>query len=205
MSSKESAIAASFAPPRAVDEASGRATASIRARVGGYAVDMVILSAITMLVSIGTLFLFLWATDMAEQDLSTSKTVACLTPLFVGVPAIWSLLNIGLLLTRGQTGGQYVAALRLAREGGGALSLRTILAWWFCGNPVLFSWLMAGIAGFPLLIFAMLVPGDIELAVPVFVILLCLVLPLVALASALRDNRNRALHDRIAGVVVVPA
>lgn len=180
------------------------AAASMRARFGGYAVDMVILAAITMLVSIGTLFIFLWATDMAEQDLSTGKTVACLTPLFLGVPALWSALNLALLMKRSQTGGQYVAALRVQPDAG-AMTMRTAAAWWFAGNPLLFSWLMVGIAGFPLLLVSLLVPSDIALALPIFVTLLCVALPFVALVSALRDPRNRALHDRIAGVTVVPA
>jgi hypothetical protein len=64
---------------------------------------------------------------------------------------------------------------------------------------------MAAMAGVPLLVWAALTPGDIELAVPLFVITLCVVLPLFALVSALFDARNRALHDRIAGVIVVPA
>lgn len=205
MSSSESTIVTSSAPARIAraDHASG--AASIRARVGGYAVDMVILSAITMLVSIATLFLFLWATDMAEQDLSTAKTVACLIPLFIGVPAVWSALNLALLMTRRQTGGQYVAALRIQPDGGVPMTARTALTWWFCGNPLLFSWLMIGIAGFPLLLVSLLAPGDIALAIPIFVTLLCVALPLVALVSALRDERNRALHDRIAGVTIVPA
>jgi hypothetical protein len=32
---------------------------------------------------------------------------------------------------------------------------------------------------------------------------LCVVLPLVALVAAIFDARNRALHDRVAGTVVV--
>jgi hypothetical protein len=205
MSSEPSAIATSAAPPRVTHAERATGPASIRARVGGYAVDMVILAAITMLVSIGTLFLFLWATDMAEQDLSTAKTVLCLMPLFIGVPVVWSALNIWLLMSRAQTGGQYVAALRLQPESSAAMTMRTALAWWFCGNPLLFNWLMTGIAGFPLLLVSLLAPSDIALAIPIFVTLLCVALPIVALVSALRDPANRALHDKIAGVAVVPA
>jgi hypothetical protein len=205
MSSEQSAIAASGAQPVATLADRRLDVASIRTRVGGYAVDMVIFAAITMLASIGTLFLFLWATGMAEQDLSTAKTIACLTPVFAGVPVVWSALNIGLLMMRGQTGGQYVAALRLRADADAAIAARTVTVWWFAGNPLLFNWLMAGVVGFPLLIVATLAPGYILLTLPILVILLCLVLPLAALASALRDGQNRALHDRIAGVTVVPA
>ena len=37
------------------------------------------------------------------------------------------------------------------------------------------------------------------------VLTLCLVAPLLAIVSALLDRQNRTLHDRIVGVVVVPA
>jgi uncharacterized RDD family membrane protein YckC len=205
MTSDDRTITTHVATPRASRADGAGTTATLRARFGGYAVDMVILSAIAMLASIGTLFLFLLASDYAEQDISATQTLACLTPLLIGVPVVWSALNIALLLTRGQTGGQYVAALRVAPEGGASLSPRTACAWWFSGNPLLFSWPMAGIAGFPLLVAAALVPGDFELAAPLLLITLCLILPIVALVSALVDPRNRALHDRIAGVVVVPA
>jgi hypothetical protein len=205
MTSEERAIATNLSPPRVARADNAAFAATLRARIGGYAVDMVILSAIAMLASIATLFLFLFVTDNAEHDISTAKTLSCLTPLLFGVPIAWSALNILLLVKRQQTGGQYVAALRLAPESGQPLSMRTAFAWWFGGNPLLYSWPMSGIVGFPLLVAAALVPGDIELAVPLFLIALCLVLPILALATAILDGRNRALHDRIAGVIVVPA
>jgi hypothetical protein len=204
MTSGERTIATQAAPPRAADTGRDTDAASLRARIGGYAVDMTILAAIAMVASIGSLFLLLFATDWGEQDLGTGTTIACLLVVLIGVPGVWSVLNVFLLLTRRQTGGQYVAALRLRRDSGDGMPLRTALAWWFCGNPTLYSWPMAAIAGFPLLAIAALVPGDFELAAPLFVIAMCLVLPLVALVSAMMDPRNRALHDRIAGVTVVP-
>ena len=205
MTSEDQTIAANMVPTRAAQADGAVTTATLRARIGGYAVDMVILCAIAMLVSIGALFVLLFATDYAEHDPSNATLLGCFALLFLGVPAIWSVLNVALLLTRQQTGGQYVAALRLTREDGAVLSSRTALAWWFCGNPLLFSWPMVGVAGGPLLGAAALAPGDLALAVPPLVITLCSVMPVVALVSALFDARNRALHDRIAGVVVVPA
>ena len=204
MTSGGRTIATQAAPPRAADTDRTIDAASLRARIGGYAVDMTILAAIAMVGSIGSLFLLLFATDWGEQDLGTGATIACMLVVLVGVPAIWSILNIFLLMARRQTGGQYVAALRVRPDAGDGMPLRTALAWWFCGNPALYSWLMAPIAGFPLLAIAALVPGDFALAVPLFVIAICIVLPFVALISAMTDTRNRALHDRIAGVTVVP-
>jgi hypothetical protein len=209
MTSDDATIAAHSATQRAAEPSAGPArtqpTASVRARIGGYAVDMVILSAITMLASIGALFVLLLATDYAERDPSNATLLGCLALLFLGVPAIWTMLNLGLLTLRQQTGGQYVAALSVVRDDGAPLTLRTSLAWWFAGNPLLFSWPMIAVAGGPLLAAAALSPSDLTLAIPLLVIALAALLPVVALVSALVDRQHRALHDRIAGVTVVPA
>jgi hypothetical protein len=37
------------------------------------------------------------------------------------------------------------------------------------------------------------------------IVLLCIAMPVVSAVAALIDARNRTLHDRIVGVVVVPA
>jgi hypothetical protein len=203
MTSSDRTIASPVAPSRAHATEGADGAASLRARTGGYAVDMTILAAIAMVASIAALFLVLLATDMAEQDLGTGALVGCLLVVVAGVPAVWSVLNLVLLVTRRQTGGQYVAALRVKRDEGEGMPLRTALAWWFAGNPLLYSWLMAIVAGGPLLIFSALVPKDFELAAALFVIVICVVMPIVAIVSAKMDSRSRALHDRIAGVTVV--
>jgi len=126
------------------------AGASMGARTGGYLVDMVIFAAIAMIVIVFAGFLLLATTDWAKKDPSDPQFYTFLAIIGMGTPLIWSALNLLLLATRGQTGGQYVAALKLTREDGAALTARDGAAWWFCFNPLLFSWPMAGVAGLPL-------------------------------------------------------
>jgi hypothetical protein len=70
---------------------------------------------------------------------------------------------------------------------------------------LLFSWPIAGSAGVGLLMITALSPGDVLIFVSLLVLALCAVMPIVALVAGILDSRNRGLHDRIAGTVVVNA
>ena len=93
---------------------------------------MVIFAAIAMLMTVLAGFILLAWIDWATQDRATRQLDFFLGMLGIGLPLVWSLLNIMLLITRAQTGGQYVAGVRLAREDGEPLSTRDTIAWWFC-------------------------------------------------------------------------
>jgi RDD family protein len=177
----------------------------VRSRIGGYVVDMVIFSAIAMIVTVISGFTLLAMTDWAKNDASDPQFWTFLSIIGLGVPLVWSALNVGLLTLRGQTGGQYVAGVRLEREDGSRLSARTAAGWWFCFNPVLFSWGMAIVVGFPLIFAISLVLSRGTIVVFGVIITVCFAAPLIALVSAILDDQNRALHDRITGVVAVPA
>lgn len=178
--------------------------ATLRARTGGYVVDMVILSAIIMVVGVLAGFLLLLSTDFAQdRDAQDSDIVIAALTLLIGTAGGWSVLNLALLATRQQTGGHYVAGLRLAREDGGRLAGRDAVVWWFCLNPLLFSWPVAGSVGVALLILTGITAADALLFATLLVMTLCVVMPIVALVAALFDDRNRGLHDRVAGTVVI--
>ena len=166
---------------------------------------MVIFAAIAMIVVVFAGFLLLAMTDWAKKDPSDPQFYTFLAIIGLGTPIVWTGLNLALLATRGQTGGQYVAGLRLAREDGSRLSLRDAAAWWFCFNPLLFSWPMAGVAGLPLAAVIALILSQLTIVVFGVVMIICVASPIIAVVSALMDGQHRALHDRIAGTVAVPA
>lgn len=178
--------------------------ATLRARIGGYVVDMVIFSAIAMVMLVIAGAVLLFSTDLAEQDPTDADTYLFLGIFGLGTPIVWTLLNIPLLASRGQTGGHYVAGLRLVREDGKRLSGGNATAWWFCLNPLLFSWPMALTGGLPMAAIIAIVLGSWTVAVFGLLITLCIAMPIIALISAVLDHRNRALHDRVIGTVVVP-
>ncbi len=180
-------------------------SAHLRTRVGGYAIDMVIFSAITMVMVVLAGFILLFSTNWAEQDPSDAEIYTFLAIIGVGVPLVWTVLNLALLSTRGQTGGQYVAGLRIRREDGAALALRTAALWWFCFNPLLFSWPMAMIAGLPLVAVISLISSRLVFVFFGVIVTLCIACPIIAFIAAAIDQQKRALHDRIVGVLAQPA
>lgn len=184
-----------------MDEQANVAAASLRARIGGYVVDMVILSAIGMVVVVAAGAMLLFATDLGEQDATDPQYYAFFSMIGLGAPLIWTALNLALLSTRGQTGGQYVAGLRLRRADGGQLTRANVAAWWFSFNPLLFSWPMSLLVGFPLLVIAGLTQNRALLAAAFLAIGVCLIAPVAALVSVLFDRGRRGLHDRIAGTI----
>lgn len=178
--------------------------ANFRARVGGYVVDMVIFAAIAMVLLVLAGLALLLITDGAEDDASDSAFYLVLGIFGMGTPIVWTLLNLALLASRGQTGGQYVAGLRVAREDEAPFSARDAVAWWFCFNPLLFSWPMMLVAAGPLAVLVAIVLDWWNIFLFGLVVLLCFTAPIVAFFSALLDPRNRALHDRVVGTVVRP-
>ncbi len=177
--------------------------ASVRQRVAGYVVDMVIFAAVTMVVTVIAGLQLLLVTHGATQD-SSKSVYAFLAIVGIGIPVSWSALNLALLATRRQTGGQYVAGVRLSREDGRRFSARDAAAWWFCLNPVLFGWPTAITTAMPLAFVSSLLLSRLGIVAFGVALTLCLVAPLLAIVSALLDRQNRTLHDRIVGVIVVP-
>lgn len=190
---------------RVTDETAPAQSARLRARIGGYVVDMVILSAIIMIVTVISGFILLARIDWGTEDATDPQLYTFLGMIGFGVPLLWSALTLGVLAMRSQTAGQYVAGLKLASEGGGRPSARSLVAWFFCFNPLLFSWLMAGAVCLPLTAVVALALSRLSIVAFGVLLTVCLLSPLIALISAALHSENRALHDRVAGVIVVPA
>lgn len=165
---------------------------------------MVIFSAVAMIVVVIAGAQLLLVTHGAERDASDPTLYGFLAIIGLGTPLVWTLLNLALLMTRRQTGGQYVAGTRVTAADGETPSPRALVAWWFCLNPVLFSWPMALVSGLASAGATSLLLQRATLVVFAALMLLCALAPIVALVSAGTDSRRRGLHDRIASTVVVP-
>jgi uncharacterized RDD family membrane protein YckC len=197
IATNEIALAANVEPPASV--------ASVRQRTGGYIVDMVIFAAVAMVMLVVAGLVLLLSTNWAQHDPSDPVTYGALAIFGLGTPLIWSVMNLAFLVTRRQTGGQYVAGLRVAREDGQPLTQGNVLAWWLLLNPLLFSWPMAIVGGLPLAGVISLLLNNVTVVAVGVIVTLCVIAPLIALVSALLDRQNRALQDRIAGTIVVPS
>jgi uncharacterized RDD family membrane protein YckC len=166
---------------------------------------MIIFAAIAMLVTVLAGFILLLSIDWGTKDPTDAQLYTFLGLIGIGLPCIWTLLNLALLTARGQTGGQYVAGLRVRREDGTRISVRDAAIWWFCFNPLLFSWPMALVIAGPASGFIII--GLVRVAIVIWglLLLLCLASPIIALVSAAIDSNNRALHDRVMALHVGPA
>lgn len=191
--------------PRTTETPTAISSARLRARIGGYVVDMVILAAIIMIVTVISGFILLARIDWGTEDATDPQLYTFLGMIGIGVPLVWSALTIAVLATRNQTAGQYVAGLKLLSEDGGRPAIRNLLGWYVCFNPLLFSWLMAGAVCLPVIAVLALALNRLTFVLFGVLVTLCVVSPLIALISALLHPGNRALHDRVAGVVVVSA
>lgn len=167
---------------------------------------MVIFAAVAMVVMVVVGAIFLWAVGGGTEDAPDSYFYAAFGGVGAFTPLLWSAMNITLLVLRGQTGGQYVAGLRLEREdGGGRPDLRKVLAWWFCFNPLLFNLPMVLVTAVPVTLVVFISLPRVALFLLAALVTLFVVAPIVALVSAMLDDERRALHDRVAGVAVTPA
>ena len=165
---------------------------------------MVIFGAMAMVIVVAAGTILLLQTGGATDDPQDSELYLFLGIIGAGVPLAWTAMNLWLLRARQQTGGQYVSGVRLVREDGTPLTIGNILLWWFALNPLLFSWPMALVTGFPLAALIALAVNSLSLAVFVVVMILCIAAPIAAFMSALVDRQNRGLHDRIVQTVVAP-
>ena len=93
--------------------------------------------------------------------------------------------------------------IRIARSDGGRIGVTRAFARLLLLDPVLFHPLLAVPWALLVVYGTMLTQNTVVLVATATVLLLSIVAAPVALAAILADGRRRALHDRIAGTLVV--
>lgn len=171
-------------------------------RIVAYLIDSLVLAIFSVaFVAVGALNLLIRG-DWGERDTSDSARWAFVYLSLATVPA-WGVLNLLLLSRRGQSIGQYVVGLRVQRESGSDPGPARLALYLLALHPLVFHpvlalfWALLAFVALSLTSSNVLVLGSFAVA------LLCVAAPLVALASASADGGRRALHDRIAGTIVV--
>ncbi len=164
--------------------------------------DTIILLAFASVFAVVALFQFLVQSNFGEDDPPDSSYYLALGIIAAVVP-FWLVFNLWLQMWRGQSVGKYIVGIRVARSDGGRLNLFGALWRMLTLNPLLFHpilmfpWALLAIFG------TMLTQNLIVLIVTVTLALLSLLAPLIALVAVSGDKQRRALHDRIAGTLVV--
>ena len=177
--------------------------AGLEPRLVAFIFDTIILLAFLALFAIVAMFQLLARSNFGDADPPDSAYYAALG-IIAGVVPFWLIFNVWLLSWRGQTVGKYIVGLRIERADGtgppGLLRtfVRTLLL-----DPILFHPLLAVPWALLVVYGTMLTSNTLVLIATMTVLLLSLVASPIALAAVLSDARRRALHDRIAGTLVV--
>jgi uncharacterized RDD family membrane protein YckC len=178
--------------------------ARLEARLVAFVVDsIVLLSFVLVFLAVAGLQLLI-TSDFGKEDPPDSSFYAILAIAMAVIP-LWLAFNVVLCHWRGQTVGKYVAAIKVVRDDGRPLDLRTSLVRFLLLHPLLFHPFLA-----LLWLLTAAVATSVTVSVAVLVVTLALVFlslagPFLATGSILLDGRRRALHDRVAGTTVVPA
>ncbi len=191
------------APPTAASAESGQTIAHLNARISAYLADSVILLAFILLFFfIGGLQVLL-ASDWGEGDPPNSAIVALIAIFSGGTLLSWTAFNVALMRWRGQTTGQYVLGIKTVSEDGTPLSVGRILLRWVALHPLLFHpFLLIPSMSLALLTLDFLL-SPLGLITAVALALLTIASLVVNLLAMSLDGKRRALHDRLAGTVVV--
>jgi uncharacterized RDD family membrane protein YckC len=180
-----------------------RRVAALNARASAFLIDTVVLFAFQLVLFIIAGGQLLLLSDMGEVMPPDSSFAAFSAALSIGLLLIWTAFNVGLALWRGQSAGKYVVGIKIESEGGGRVSLGRHVVRWLGLHPLLFHpFLTVSWAIMYFYFFSWVVNRAVYVASGAL-LLLCLVAPLVALAYVVLDPGRRALHDRLAGTVVV--
>ncbi len=183
--------------------ATSQPVAELRARIAAYLVDSVILLAFILAFFALAGIQFLIADSRASGDPSDAAFYALVSIFSGGSLIAWSILNVVLTRTRGQTAGMYVIGIRMVNEDGTRITTRQALLRWFGLHPLLFHpfflvvWFVISALAFSLTLSRFAFIPSVALA------LMCLVSPAVNFLIVATDPSRRALHDRLARTLVV--
>lgn len=195
--------AVSGSPPDVLpDAALPGPIAGLGLRSFAFFLDSVVLLAFTLAFAAAALLNIYFRSDNGRGTAPDSANWTAVAILVLTVPA-WLALNLLLGARRGQSVGHYVLGLQIVREDGSDAETSRHLLRLVGLNPLVFHPFLA--VSWALLAFmALSIAGNATLLV--FAGALCalsVVAPLVAVVAAALDRGRRALHDRIAGTVVI--
>ncbi len=177
--------------------------ARLSARISAYLADSIILLAfiLTFFVIGGAVLLF--SSDLGSNDAPDAAFSAFLAILLGGPLLSWSAFNLALMRWRGQSIGRYIVGIKTVAVGGAPLATRAVLLRWFGLHPLLFHPLLLPIWALLAIYSVSVTLSQIIFVITVALVLLCVVAPAASLLAMAVDSNRRALHDRLAGTLVV--
>ena len=177
--------------------------ARLNARISAYLIDTAVLLGFILVFFVIAGLVLLLNSDFGNEDAPDSAYYAFMSVLLGGTIIGWTLFNVALTAWRGQTVGKYVIGIRTLSADDAALTAGRACLRWFVLNPMLFHPLLLPIWATFALIATFLTLSQVVLVLTLAVLFLWILAPVVALVTVLIDPARRALHDRLAGTIVV--
>ena len=177
--------------------------AHLNARISAYLADSIILLAFILPFFVIGGAVLLFSSDLGSNDAPDAAFSAFLAILLGGPLLSWSAFNLALMRWRGQSMGMYIIGIRAVAEGGAPLATRTVLLRWFGLHPLLFHPFLLPIWAILAFYSVSITLSQIVFVITVALVLLCVVAPVASLLAMAVDSNRRALHDRLAGTLVV--
>lgn len=177
--------------------------ARLNARISAYLADSIILLAFILAFFVIGGAVLLFSSDLGSNDAPDAAFSAFLAILLGGPLLSWSAFNLALMRWRGQSLGMYIVGIRTVAEGGAPLATRIVLLRWFGLHPLLFHPFLLPIWALLALYSVSVTLSQIVFVITVALVLLCVVAPAASLLAMAVDPNRRALHDRLAGTLVV--
>jgi uncharacterized RDD family membrane protein YckC len=190
-------------PVRAETTASITPAARLSVRLSAYAIDSVVLAGFILAFFALAGLVLLLSSDLGKNDPPDSAYYGFMGVFIGGTIISWSIFNLGLARWRSQSAGQYIAGLRAISIDGQPVSSGRLLTRWFGLHPLLFHPLLIPVWALFAAITVSLTLNQAVLALTLGLVALCIVAPLAAIVAVLFDSEGRALHDRLAGTIVV--
>jgi uncharacterized RDD family membrane protein YckC len=177
--------------------------ARLNARISAYLIDSAVLLGFIFIFFIIAGLILLLNSDLGKHDAPDSAYYAFMAVLLGGTIIGWTLFNVALIAWRGQTVGKYIIGIRTVSEAGLTLGPGRAFLRWIALHPLLFHPLLLPVWAAFALLATFVTLSQVVLVITLALLLLWIVSPAVALATVLLDPSRRALHDRLAGTVVV--
>ena len=185
------------------DVAGERHIARLNARVSAYAIDSALLVGFMLVFLIIGGAALLFTSDFGANDPPDSAYYAFTAVLIGGTVLAWSAWNIALVAWRAQTAGMYLVGIAVQTESASPVSAGRSVARWLAFHPLLFHPLLLPLWGLFAYLTASLTLNQIAFGASLVLVVLCIAVPIAGVIAILVDPEHRALHDRIAGTVVV--
>jgi len=183
--------------------ASSRTTASFGTRIAAYLIDSLVLLGFLLIFFVIGGAVLLFTSDWGKDDPPDAAFTAFIAILLGGPLVFWSLFNLMLDRWRAQSIGMFVVGIKATFDGPDGRTTGGVLLRWVGFDPVLYHPLLIPVWALLAAYATSVTLSRSILVLTLALVLLCIVSPIVTVATMALDSERRGVHDRLARTRVV--